>query len=61
MRSTRKALLYFLSIGVVAYAAIGYAVMPLGSLVHPDMKADFVAHPLGIYLHVFASAVVRQP
>ena len=31
--------------------------MPLGSLVHPDMKADFVAHPVGVYLHVFAAAV----
>ncbi|MGB8437247.1 MAG: DUF2306 domain-containing protein [Burkholderiales bacterium] len=29
----------------------------MGSLVHPDMKADFVAHPLGVYLHVFAAAV----
>lgn len=57
MRSTNKALLCFLSLGVAAYAAIGYGVMPLGSLVHPDMKADFVAHPLGVYLHVFAAAV----
>ncbi|MEN3365538.1 MAG: hypothetical protein V7606_2812 [Burkholderiales bacterium] len=57
MRSTSKVLLYLLSIGVVAYAAIGYMVMPLGSLVHPDMKADFVAHPLGVYIHVFAAAV----
>jgi len=31
--------------------------MPLGSLVHPDMKRDFAAHPLGVYLHVFAAAV----
>ena len=57
MRSTSKALLYFLSLGVAVYAAIGYGVMPLGSLVHPDMQADFVAHPLGVYLHVFAAAV----
>jgi uncharacterized membrane protein len=57
MRSASKALLFVLSASVVAYAAIGYGVMPLGSLVHPDMKADFVAHPLGIYLHVFAAAV----
>ena len=57
MRSASKALLYFLSLGVAAYAAIGYGVMPLGALVHPDMKADFVAHPLGVYLHVFAAAV----
>jgi uncharacterized membrane protein len=57
MHATSKALLYILSIGVVAYAVIGYGFIPLGSLVHPDMKPDFVAHPVGIYLHVFAAAV----
>jgi uncharacterized membrane protein len=57
MRSTSKVLLYFLSFGVAAYAVVGHEVMPLGSLVHPDMKADFVAHPLGVYLHVFAAAI----
>jgi uncharacterized membrane protein len=54
--SSSTALLYFLSLGVAAYGAIGYGVMPLGSLVHPDMKADFAAHPFGVYLHVFAAA-----
>jgi len=57
MRSTSIILLYFLSFGVAAYGLVGYGVMPLGSLVHPDMKAGFVAHPLGVYLHVFAAAV----
>jgi len=57
MHATSKALILFLSLGVAAYAVIGYGVMPLGALVHPDMKADFVAHPLGVYLHVFAAAV----
>ena len=57
MRSTGKGLLYFFSLGVAAYAVIGYGVTPLGSLVHPDMKADFVTHPFGVYLHVFAAAV----
>lgn len=47
----------FLSIGVVAYAVVGYAVTPLGSLVHPDMKAGFATHRFGVYLHVFAAAV----
>lgn len=31
--------------------------MPLGSLVHPDMEPNFVAHPLAVYVHVFAAAV----
>jgi len=57
MRATGIALLYCLSLGVAAYAAIGYELLPLGSLVHPDMKAGFVAHPLGVYLHVFAAAI----
>jgi uncharacterized membrane protein len=57
MHTAAKALFYFLSLGVGAYAVIGYGLMPLGSLVHPDMKAEFVAHPIGVYLHVFAAAV----
>jgi uncharacterized membrane protein len=56
MRSASNALLYFLSLSVAGYAVIGYGVMPLGTLVHPDMRAGFVAHPLGLYLHVFAAA-----
>jgi uncharacterized membrane protein len=57
MRSTGTLLLYILALGVAGYAVVGYGVMPLGSLVHPEMKADFVAHPVGVYSHVFASAV----
>ena len=53
----KKALLYFLSLGVAAYAAIGYGITPLGSLVHPGMKEGFVAHPVGVLLHVFAAAI----
>jgi hypothetical protein len=59
MRSTGSTvLLYVLALSVAAYGVVGYGVMPLGSLVHPDMKADFVAHPLGVYLHVFAAAAL---
>lgn len=46
---------YILAIGVAAYAVVAYGFMPLGSLVHPDMKLNFVAHDAGIYTHVFAS------
>lgn len=56
MRMLRNATLYFLSLGVAAYAVLGYAAMPLGALVHPNMRADFVVHPLGVYSHVFAAA-----
>ena len=57
MRLTNTALLHVLSLGVAAYGVIGYGTMPMGSLVHPDMKPNFVAHPLGVYLHVFSAAV----
>jgi len=57
MRSISKISLYFLSFGVAGYAAFAYGILPLGSLVHPDMKASFLAHPGGIYAHVFASAL----
>lgn len=49
--------IYLLSLSVAAYAVFAYALLPLGSLVHPDMKLSFLAHRAGIYTHVFASAV----
>jgi uncharacterized membrane protein len=57
MRATGMALLYILSLGVAAYGVVGYSVMPVGALVHPDMNAEFVTHRLAVYLHVFAAAV----
>jgi len=52
-----RTLLYFLAFGVAGYAAFVYGVLPLGSLVHPDMQTNFLAHPTGIYTHAFASIV----
>lgn len=49
--------LFFLAFGVAAYAVFAYTLLPLGSLVHPDMKAVFLSHKTGIYAHIFASAV----
>ena len=49
--------LFLLAFGVVAYAVLAYGFLPLGSLVHPDMKASFLTHKVGIYAHIFASAV----
>lgn len=51
-----RGLLYFLSIGVAGYALIAYLFFPLGALVHPEMKVNFEANRIGIYLHIFASA-----
>ncbi len=57
MRTAGIVLFCILSLGVAGYGIIGYSTMPLGSLVHPDMKTVFVANPIGVYLHVFAAAV----
>ena len=46
-----------LSLGVAGYAIAVYGFMPLGALLHPDMRAVFETYPLGIYAHVFGSAV----
>jgi uncharacterized membrane protein len=57
MHSMSQGLLFFLAFGVAGYAAFAYGILPLGALVHPDMKANFLAHASGIYTHVFASIV----
>jgi hypothetical protein len=49
--------LVVLSLGIAAYAVATYAFLPLGSVVHPDMRAAFEAHRAGIYAHIFGSAV----
>lgn len=43
--------------GVAAFAVFAYGFRPLGSLVHPDLRPSFVAHPVALYTHVFASVV----
>ena len=57
MRRTGFALLVLLSLGVAGYAVAVYGFLPLGSLVHPDMRATFEAHRLGILTHIFASVL----
>ena len=57
MRLFGNALFHFLAIGVAAYAAVAYGLLPLGSLVHPEMKAVFQEHATSLYTHVFASSV----
>ncbi len=49
--------LIILALGVTGYAIAVYGFMPLGALVHPDMRAAFEANRVGIYTHVFAAAV----
>lgn len=57
MRQLQHFLWYLSALGVAGYAAVAYGFLPLGSLVHPEMREAFLAEPWGIYAHVFASAV----
>ena len=57
MRLTSFAALIVLSLGVAGYAVAVYGLLPLGAVVHPDMRAAFEANRAGIYAHIFASAV----
>jgi uncharacterized membrane protein len=57
MRLASFVALAVLALGVAGYALGVYGVMPLGTLVHPQMRATFQAHANGIYAHVFASAI----
>jgi len=56
-RRTSFVVLCVLSLGIAGYAAAVYGFMPLGALVHPDMRSTFRAHAVGIYCHIFASVV----
>ena len=57
MRLASFGLLILLSIGVAGYAVTAYGFLPLGALVHPEMRATFETQRGGIYTHVFASVV----
>jgi len=57
IRAMNHILVYTFALGVTGYAVFTYGFLPIGSLVHPDMKANFIAHSMGIYTHAFASAV----
>jgi uncharacterized membrane protein len=57
MRLASFVTLLVLSLGVALYAIVAYGLLPLGTLVHPDMRATFRAHPLAIYTHIFASVL----
>lgn len=50
-------MLVFLCLGVAGYAVVVYTFLPLGAVLHPDMRAVFEAYPLTIYAHVFGASV----
>lgn len=49
--------LIVLSLGVAGYAVGVYGFLPLGAVVHPDMRGTFETHRAAIYAHIFASVV----
>ena len=49
--------MFVLALAVAAYAVLAYGLLPLGKLMGPEMRANFVAHSVGIYTHVFAAAI----
>ena len=57
MRRTGLVALCVLSFLVAAYAVGVYGFGPGSVRLHPEMHANFVAHPVGITAHIFASAV----
>lgn len=57
MRRTSLAVAFFLSFGVAAYAIAMYGLGPGAQRLHPEMRAAFASHPVGIQTHIFASAL----
>lgn len=57
MAKFMRALALLLILGVAAYGLLAYAFMPLGSVVHPDMKQAFVQNGTAIYVHVFTAVL----
>lgn len=57
MATFSRTLGYFLIFGVAAYALYAYAFMPIGSVVHPDMRLAFVSNSTAIQIHVFSAVL----
>ncbi len=57
MRRFGLAAAFFLCFAVAGYGVAVYGLGPSGARVHPDMLANFQAHPVGITTHILASAL----
>ncbi len=58
MKRSLSRLVAVLSFGVAAYAVLAYALLPLGAVLHPSLRASFSAQSaVAVYLHVFGAAV----
>lgn len=50
------AVMTVLALGVAGYAVFAYGFLPLGAVVHPDLRASFEANRAALYAHVFGAA-----
>jgi uncharacterized membrane protein len=57
MRRISLSAAFVLSFGVAVYAVAMYGFGPGAERLHPEMRAAFVNHPIGIKTHIFASAL----
>jgi len=57
MRRTSLTAVFLLSFGAAAYAVAMYGLGPGAERLHPEMRAAFENHPIGIKTHIFASAL----
>jgi uncharacterized membrane protein len=57
MRLLGLLILGLLSAAIAIYAVAVYSLLPLGTGLSPEMKANFIANRPFIYTHIFASAV----
>jgi uncharacterized membrane protein len=57
LRTGATALLWFLSLGVAAYAIVAYTLLPFGTTIDPGMRAGFAAHATAVYVHAFAASL----
>jgi len=57
MNRLAAATIAVLSVAVAAYAVVAYTVLPIGAVIHPDLREAFLAHHrVVVYLHVFGAA-----
>lgn len=57
MNKIYKSLILISSVFIGIYAFFVYGFLELGIAVHPMMKANFKAHSIGIYFHIFSSLI----
>ncbi len=56
MRRGSYGIIALLSVGVAVYALVAYSLFPPGAMVHPDIRANFESHRVGICCHVFGAS-----